>query len=285
MQNDVDKTGTNNSVTSLINSNINTHQRRNSDALPPKTPLALIDSTKRQRRDSDAFPKIPLALIDNKPLTLASFANFIRGNSTDYLIIPFNHHDEFIDYMGGNQNAVKIIVYSIGSGSANSQCVNDIIPTIKTYFPQIPLVLIADCEDPDCYIKAINIGASAYITTSSLPAVMIAALKLVLEGGIFAPVKELFSGINSNQQMPKNNSSEEPENNHSPDILYFTPRQLEVLEHVKLGEQNKVIAYKLGMQECTVKVHIRDIMKKLNATNRTQLVYNASRIQATSDPT
>lgn len=57
---------------------------------------------------------------------------------------------------------------------------------------------------------------------------------------------------------------------------YLTPRQLEVLEHIKLGEPNKIIAYKLGMQECTVKVHVRDIMKKFNATNRTQLVYNAA---------
>lgn len=281
MKNDVDKTGTNHGVTPLID---NRRQRRHSDTFP-KIPLSLIDNTKRQRRDSDAFPKIPLALIDNKPLTLASFANFIRGNSTDYLIIPFNHHDEFVDYMGNNQNAIKIIVYSIGSEGADSQCVNDIIPTIKTHFPQIPLVLIADCEDPGCYIKAINIGASAYITTSSLPAVMLAALKLALEGGIFAPVKELFSGIHPHQQMPKNNSSEQPANSNSHDTLYFTPRQLEVLEHVKLGEPNKVIAYKLGMQECTVKVHVRDIMKKLNATNRTQLVYNASQIQAASGPT
>ena len=63
------------------------------------------------------------------------------------------------------------------------------------------------------------------------------------------------------------------------ETLYLTPRQLEVLEHIKLGEPNKIIAYKLGMKECTVKVHVRDIMKKLKATNRTQLVYKAGLIK------
>jgi DNA-binding NarL/FixJ family response regulator len=52
----------------------------------------------------------------------------------------------------------------------------------------------------------------------------------------------------------------------------FSPRQLQVLERLNEGKQNKVIAYELGMAESTVKEHIRHIMKKLNARNRTQVV-------------
>jgi DNA-binding NarL/FixJ family response regulator len=44
------------------------------------------------------------------------------------------------------------------------------------------------------------------------------------------------------------------------------------LERVAEGQPNKVIAYELGIAESTVKVHIRHMMKKLNARNRTQLV-------------
>jgi DNA-binding NarL/FixJ family response regulator len=52
----------------------------------------------------------------------------------------------------------------------------------------------------------------------------------------------------------------------------FSPRQLQVLGMLQKGKPNKVIAYELGMAEATVKVHIRHIMKKLNARNRTQVV-------------
>ena len=45
-----------------------------------------------------------------------------------------------------------------------------------------------------------------------------------------------------------------------------------MLERLRQGKQNKIIAYELGMCESTVKVHIRLIMKKLNARNRTQVV-------------
>jgi DNA-binding NarL/FixJ family response regulator len=45
-----------------------------------------------------------------------------------------------------------------------------------------------------------------------------------------------------------------------------------VLRLLQQGKQNKIIAYELGMCESTVKVHIRHIMRKLNARNRTQVV-------------
>jgi Response regulator containing a CheY-like receiver domain and an HTH DNA-binding domain len=52
----------------------------------------------------------------------------------------------------------------------------------------------------------------------------------------------------------------------------FSPRQRDVLRLLKEGKPNKIIAYELGMAEATVKVHIRVLMRKLNAQNRTQVV-------------
>ena len=50
--------------------------------------------------------------------------------------------------------------------------------------------------------------------------------------------------------------------------------QTEVIEAVPArGRPNKVIAYELNMRESTVKVHIRHIMRKLKATNRTQVAF------------
>ena len=51
----------------------------------------------------------------------------------------------------------------------------------------------------------------------------------------------------------------------------LTARERHVLRSLRLGHQNKIIAYELGISESTVKVHLRNIMKKLNASNRTQV--------------
>jgi hypothetical protein len=49
------------------------------------------------------------------------------------------------------------------------------------------------------------------------------------------------------------------------------------------GSANKLIAYELRMSESTVKVHIRNIMKKLNATNRTQVVVQTRQLSLRDD--
>jgi DNA-binding NarL/FixJ family response regulator len=59
---------------------------------------------------------------------------------------------------------------------------------------------------------------------------------------------------------------------HSPHAM-FTDRQFAVIEKLREGKANKIIAHELNMRESTVKVHIRNIMRKLRATNRTQVAY------------
>jgi len=56
-----------------------------------------------------------------------------------------------------------------------------------------------------------------------------------------------------------------------------------VLDHLKLGKANKVIAYELAMSESTVKVHIRNIMKKMKATNRTEVACRAHTFAASAE--
>jgi DNA-binding NarL/FixJ family response regulator len=58
----------------------------------------------------------------------------------------------------------------------------------------------------------------------------------------------------------------------------LTPTEQRVLHWLKTGQRNKVIARELDIQEATVKVHVRRIMKKLNAANRTQVALAAQQI-------
>jgi DNA-binding NarL/FixJ family response regulator len=58
----------------------------------------------------------------------------------------------------------------------------------------------------------------------------------------------------------------------------FTERQYAVLVCLCQGDPNKVIGRKLGMTETTVKVHVREIMRKLGVSNRTQVAIAASHV-------
>jgi DNA-binding NarL/FixJ family response regulator len=60
----------------------------------------------------------------------------------------------------------------------------------------------------------------------------------------------------------------------------LTVRQQEVLEGLRRGESNKQIAKRLDIGEATVKIHIRQIMRKLGARNRTQAALSAEQMFA-----
>ena len=87
-------------------------------------------------------------------------------------------------------------------------------------------------------------------------------MHLVCAGGTFAPANALLSSSGARDGAEG-----------APLIEGFTQRQAQILDCLRRGMANKLIAYELNMCESTVKVHIRNIMKKLKATNRTQVVY------------
>jgi DNA-binding NarL/FixJ family response regulator len=53
--------------------------------------------------------------------------------------------------------------------------------------------------------------------------------------------------------------------------MRLTNREMHVLKILREGASNKRIAHELGISECTIKIHIRNMFVKTNATNRTQL--------------
>jgi DNA-binding NarL/FixJ family response regulator len=64
----------------------------------------------------------------------------------------------------------------------------------------------------------------------------------------------------------------------------FTARQAAVLRALRQGKANKQIAYDLNMREGTVKVHIRNIMRKLKAKNRTEVAILANGLFTDTEP-
>jgi DNA-binding NarL/FixJ family response regulator len=103
---------------------------------------------------------------------------------------------------------------------------------------------------------------------------VIQVIRLVLAGGTFIPPGVLEAGEASDDS----GDSQEFEPGPRRYLAELTPRQGEVFELLRQGKSNKLIAYELGMQESTVKVHVRQIMRKLKAINRTHAVFLAEAI-------
>lgn len=133
--------------------------------------------------------------------------------------------------------------------------------------PQV--IVVGDGEEPADVITVMNKGARGYIPTSLVLNVAVEAIRLVCAGGIFLPA----STILHTQKSPKASEAQK-----DPALESFTRKQAAVIEMIRKGKANKTIAYELNMCESTVKVHVRNIMKKLRARNRTQVAFLASQM-------
>jgi DNA-binding NarL/FixJ family response regulator len=122
-------------------------------------------------------------------------------------------------------------------------------------FPTVSRVLISGQEGPEIVRRAFESGALGFIPKSMAVDEVAAAIRRVLDGGVFAPP----SGL-------------------PPGEAGLTLRQLEVLRLLGAGYTNKEIARALDISERTAKAHVTAIFEAFGAENRTQAVLAAQRL-------
>jgi len=158
-----------------------------------------------------------------------------------------------------------VILHTHSAGLSTAE-VADEMKAIAETAPGAPLIVMSDLDDATEVHMAIQRGARGYLP-AGLPFLQaLAAIRFVCNGGTYIPACVLAASSEVRRTSPTRpvDGSGKP--------IEFSPRQLQVLERLRQGKQNKMIAYELGMCESTVKVHIRHIMRKLNARNRPQVV-------------
>jgi len=165
------------------------------------------------------------------------------------------------------QYSAAVILLSGPGWPADSE-LEEILDRIVPTTNQVPVILLCDSDDPERIVTALKKGVRGYIPTSLPLDVVAQALRLVFAGGIFAPANSIFAArrLGSHSLEAKTMGG------------LFTARQAAVVEKLRIGKANKTIAYELNMCESTVKVHVRNIMKKLKAKNRTEVAFIANRL-------
>jgi DNA-binding NarL/FixJ family response regulator len=133
----------------------------------------------------------------------------------------------------------------------------------------IPVAVISASDDTTTIRRALELGASAFISKSSGIDEIRQAIDTVLEGGFWTP-----PGFDAERE-------------HDPEIetlitrlKTLTPQQTRVLGMIGEGLLNKQIAYELGVSEATIKAHVSAILLKLNVDSRTQAVIQMAKIGA-----
>ena len=145
---------------------------------------------------------------------------------------------------------------------------------IKQQFPDISVLVLSMCEDQDYLLEAIRAGAAGYVLKGAPQRQLATAIRKVLEGEVALP-RELSTQLIQRLAEEQQKSEEQalPQPAELVDLLQpLTPRELEVLKVLSLGNTNREIALALFISVGTVKNHVEHIIAKLGASDRTHAV-------------
>lgn len=194
-----------------------------------------------------------LALVCKNNLERECLYNGLIMNGIKIPVVSYASIDSETSLCGAN-----VILMHIGSRCIADPAVTEEIESTIRKLQSIPLVLLAEREDWRQVVRAMEIGVRGYIPTSVDIRICVEAIHLAIVGGMYIPASILMKQSDYNAE----------------DVMWggmLTAREIEVVQAIRVGKSNKVIAYDLHMSEGTVKAHVHNIMKKLGAVNRTEV--------------
>jgi DNA-binding NarL/FixJ family response regulator len=200
-----------------------------------------------------------LALIDQYTFTRECIAAMLQTAGTHLRVVPYASCAEILT---SNKQYDLILFHWDGR---NGEAENDEL-TAKQFEAMTalgPVIVLSTAERPEFISSAFENGARGYIPVKNTPvALALEIIRLIKAGGTFVPL----SGL----PLRGTRSANEPARLITNRTL--TPRETAVLKFLKQGKANKIIARELKLSENTVKAHVRSIMRKMKARNRTEIV-------------
>ena len=192
--------------------------------------------------------------VDDHPLLREGIAAVINSQPDMLMVAQASNGCEAIQTFRQQQPDVTLMDLRLPDMSGI-----DALIAIRAEFPEARVIMLTTFEGDVEIQRALKAGARGYMLKSAPPKELVETIRRVHRGKKHIP-----------QQIAANLAE-----HFSDDAL--TEREVDVLRHLSGGNRNRDIAERLFISEETVKVHVKHIMEKLGASDRTQAVAIALR--------
>ncbi|ENZ6907371.1 response regulator [Neisseria gonorrhoeae] len=145
----------------------------------------------------------------------------------------------------------------------------EVLSQIISINPQQAVIMLTVSEDSDDLTECMRIGARGYLLKNINADFLLESIRKAAEGdNVFSPemTAKLVKSLISPQPAQRTQA-----------LSSLTPRELEILGYLAAGHSNKIIARHLDLAESTVKVHVQNLLRKLNLSSRVQAAVYAIR--------
>jgi DNA-binding NarL/FixJ family response regulator len=228
-----------------------------------------------------------IVIVDRFLLLRSCLARVLRHEFQSFGVLDIATTQE-LEYLLG---PIGLVVLNIESDALTAELVREKLTSLRRALADVPIVLITQWDAStisDSMVSEVaRSGVRGYVTGNAPIELILSCLRLVMGGGVHFPQSTTGGGeacIANAPVLPDNSGALQlPAGDETGELasctdrsrVAFTERERQVLASLQRGLPNKVIAKNLNLSENTIKVHISNIMRKLNATNRTEVALAA----------
>jgi DNA-binding NarL/FixJ family response regulator len=192
---------------------------------------------------------IRILTVDDHPLLREGIAGVVAGEPDMLLVGEASNGQEAVEAF--RAYLPDITLMDLQMPELNGV---DAIALIRKEFPAAKIIVLTTYSGDVQAVRALKAGAQAYLLKSSLRKELLDTIRVVMAG---------------RRRIPPEIAGEIAE--HATDSA-LTAREIEILRGVAAGKANKVIAADLSISEETVKTHMKSVLSKLDANDRTHAV-------------
>lgn len=208
-----------------------------------------------------------ICIADDHPLfrdaIKSALLGYINGGPANTTMIEAGDFNEAIAVLD-REHDLDLLLLDLAMPGASGLSA---LVAVRASYPTVPVVVVSASDDPTTVRRALDLGASGFISKSAGTDVIRASVQAVLDGEVAIP-DHIDLGSEHDPEV------EDLINR----IRTLTPQQARVLGMLAEGLLNKQIAYELGVSEATIKAHVSAVLQKLNVDSRTQAVIRLSKI-------